>query len=140
MVETADFVAPGAPLRRFNVCLRGGGDPVVVAVEDRKPYTRKIVRHVEKTRELGDGRKKTDMVPEEVDYTYDFMPEMRADAVRAYNAAFGIGSAFSTKQLEIEDLGTAIPAPSVPVTEHPTGPMRSKALSTKEFKSSTSMG
>ena len=103
MLQVAPFVVPGKPIRAFEVSLPGGAQPKTVGVEDRRPFTKKIRRHFEETRTLGDGRKKTDMVPRDVDYVYDFTDEMRADSVRAYNLFNG--SSFSSSQLSIREIG-----------------------------------
>lgn len=103
--DVVEFAPPGKPLRKFRVSLTGGGNPKTVIVEDQKPFVRKLMRHSERVRDLGDGRKRTEMVLDEIDHTYDFKAEMAADAVRGYNAE---GSAFSFKQLDVEDMGPVV--------------------------------
>jgi hypothetical protein len=114
MPEIASFVASGRPLRRFRVSLPGGGKPQTVAVEDRKPFTKKIIRHVEHVKELADGRKRIEFVRESMDHQYDVKSEMICDAIRAYNDFDPKNPAKSIKQLEIEDLG---PVPSEVVVD-----------------------
>mgnify|MGYP001589644233 CR=1 FL=1 len=101
--DVVEFAPVGKPLRKFRVSM-GGGEPKLVIVEDQKPFTRKLMRHSERVRDLGDGRKRTEMILDEIEHTYDFATEMKADAVRGYNSA-GAGSSFSFKQLDVEDLG-----------------------------------
>ena len=113
MSNTLIFVEAGKPVRRFKVSPRTGTEaPVIVDVEDRLPFTRKIQRHVEKIRERGDGTKIIEYPIESMDYTYDFTPEMKADAVRGYNIAKSTRthvSDITTKNLVIEDLGPVMP-------------------------------
>lgn len=123
--DVIEFAPPGKPLRKFRVALHGGGSPKLVVVEDQKPFIRKLMRHAEKVRDLGDGRKKTDMILDEIEHTYDFSSDMRADAVRAYNSG---GSAFSFKQLDVEDLGPVETPPEPPViAERPRRQMPNRA-------------
>ena len=105
MANIASFVAPGRPLRRFRVSLPGGGSERLCDVEDRKPFSKKLLRHVEKVRDLADGRKRIEMVPEQIVHEYDVHSEMVADAVRSYNDADPTQPTKALKQLEVEDLG-----------------------------------
>ncbi len=113
MAQSLIFVEAGKPVRRFKVSPRTGTDsPVVVDVEDRLPFTRKIQRHVERIRERGDGTKIIEHPLESMDYTYDFTPEMKADAVRGYNIAKCTRthvSDITMKNLVIDDLGPVMP-------------------------------
>ncbi len=105
MPEIANFVSAGRPLRRFRVSLPGGGTERIVAVEDRKPFTKILRRHVEEVKELADGRKKIVHVLQNVEHPYDVKSEMVADAIRSYNDAAPSMPAKSIKQLQIEDMG-----------------------------------
>ncbi len=109
MPEIASFVASGRPLRRFRVSLPGGIEQRIVAVEDRKPFTKKIMRHVEHVRETADGKKRIEHVLEPVEHTYEVRSEMIADAIRSYNDSDTKQRGRSGMQLEVEDLG-AVPA------------------------------
>src|SRR5262245_28158469 len=95
-----EFVTPGKPVRHYRVSMPDGSKPAVVTVEHKPSFKRVLQRHVEQTRELGDGKKKTDLVLTDVEHEYDFESEMKLDAVRAYNNAGQ--TSFASKQLLVE--------------------------------------
>ena len=109
MAHIASFVRAGMPLRKFQVSIAGGKDPMEVLVEEQKPFTRKIRRHREKVVELGDGSKVLERPLVELEHRYDFTEDMRSDATRAYNEYLSLDPkkrfGFSTAQLAIQDLG-----------------------------------
>ena len=95
--------------KEYRVSLRDGSESAVVQVPLRRPFTKILRRHHEVVRELGDGRKKLEMVPRDTEHQMDVESEMRADAVRAWNAK--MQKAIAARNLLIEEV-IAGPQPS----------------------------
>jgi hypothetical protein len=98
--------------KAYRVCLAAdGSEPLTVRVLLRTPFNRKVRRHFEVVREFADGRKKVEFEVRDVEHAFDVESEMRADAVRAFNASRA--TSVSAKNLLIEAIPDYVPEPVV---------------------------
>lgn len=91
----------------YRVSLLNGSEAQDITVPLRAPFNKKVRRHFETIRELGDGRKKLEYELKEVEVAIDVEAEMRADAIRGWNA--GRGSAIAAKNLKIDPVAEVAP-------------------------------
>lgn len=92
----------------YRVSLINGSEARDITVPLRAPFNKKVRRHFETVRDLADGRKKLEYELRETEVAIDVEAEMRADAVRGWNA--DRGSAIAAKNLKVEPVAEVAPA------------------------------